>query len=150
MKIWVGESLLLSNKNMFMLCVYFFLLRLGDIRAQYFYANGLWWKGKWVSIIESVLNLLLNIILGYVWGIDGIIIATLITIFFVNHLGNSKILFECYFGSKRLKEYFRTNLLYICLAFFCSLICYNITNAISSVDSLYLLILRFHIYEMSR
>ena len=100
MKIWVGEVNMLPLSSVILLVIYFYLLKLGDMKSLYNAANGLWWQQKWRSIIETILNVILNYYLAKLIGINGIILATIISLFLCNYLWCTKILFKAYFDFK--------------------------------------------------
>ena len=64
MSIWAGKTLLLSNKDMLLFCLYFYIINMTNIRNQYISGTGMWWKLKLPCMCEAISNLLLNIILG--------------------------------------------------------------------------------------
>jgi len=97
MKIWVGEEFLFSDVIMILFSLYFIAQKMGDVQAQYFDAAGLWWHGKWRGVIEALLNLVFNILFGYFWGVLGIVLATIITIVFVNFPLSTYYTFKFYF-----------------------------------------------------
>lgn len=97
MRLWVGEKLMFSDRIMVAFALYFFVQKIGEIQEQYFAAAGLWWYRKWYSVAEAIANILLNLLLGYLWGVFGIVIATVLSIFFINFLGASRIIFQQYF-----------------------------------------------------
>lgn len=99
MNLWVGESLMLSDGNMILFCVYFYLINMCNIRNQYINGTGMWWELKISFILEALGNLLLNIVLGKVIGITGILLATIVTIFVFNYLTRTHKLFIQYFKS---------------------------------------------------
>lgn len=113
MEIWMGQNMLLSVPLAVLLGFYFYLLCTGDMRSIYIEANGLWWELRHRSLAEAVGNLLLNIILGKHYGIYGIIIATIITMFLGNFVWGSYIVFKHYFGLKRIKDYFLYHFRYV-------------------------------------
>lgn len=55
---------------------------------------------------------MLNILLAKYWGVLGIILATLISLFFVNFIGGAWILFKEYFKNGKLQEFFADQALY--------------------------------------
>ena len=97
MRLWVGKSLILPTSSMFLFCLYFYIINLNNIRNQYVSGTGLWWKLRYAYIVEAIGNLGLNIVLGKLYGINGILWATIITIFFFNFLWRTDILFRNYF-----------------------------------------------------
>ncbi|WP_072524743.1 lipopolysaccharide biosynthesis protein [Clostridium sp. Marseille-P3244] len=97
MTLWMGADMLLPDKDMILFVVYFYVLNMNNIRNLYFNGNGLWKSGAKSYIIESLFNLLLNIVLGRLFGITGVIIATILTMFFCSFIWRSQILFHRYF-----------------------------------------------------
>ncbi|HJJ18401.1 MAG TPA: oligosaccharide flippase family protein [Clostridiaceae bacterium] len=131
MKIWMGEEYMFSSYFIIiLLCIYFYVLKMGDIRAAYSDAKGLWWENRYRAIVESLANIILNIILGKIFGIAGIIAGTLISLLIINFGYGSQILFEFYFGKDRIIEYFKSNIIYALVTFVISivtgLICYSV------------------------
>lgn len=106
MQLWMGEDLMLPFPAVCLLCVYFYLLKLGDIRSMYSSANGLWWEQRYRAIGETVLNLVLNITLGRIFGVYGIIAATIISLFLCNYLWSVGITFRLYFSIRRRRDYY--------------------------------------------
>ncbi len=131
MIIWVGKDMLLSNTDMILFCIYFYVLNMNNIRNLYYDGNGLWLKGSSSFIIESLGNLLLNFVLGFFFGITGVLIATIITMFFCSFIWRSYILFKEYFSITFLKKYFLFHFKLLLLCALSSIICYTICNIIS-------------------
>ena len=94
------------------MCVYFYAMKLGDMRCNYYNATGLWWEMRWRSIGETISNLVLNICLGCFFGINGIVLATTISILLFNFIWGASIIFRCYFGKEKLHSYYLYQLHY--------------------------------------
>lgn len=112
MKIWVGEELMLPYRTMVLFCLYFFLLRMGDIKGVYLDAAGLWWETRYRAIVETVMNCVLNYYLARYWGINGILLATIISILLINYGYGTQIIFRFYFKQFSLTRFFLDNGLY--------------------------------------
>ena len=112
MCMWMGQELLLQDGEVFLLATYFYILRLGDIRAAYYQAAGLWYYGRHMAFVETVSNIVLNIILCRYLGVTGIIFATLITVFFLNYLYCPIILYKCYFKNGKLALFYTDHIRY--------------------------------------
>lgn len=133
MKLWAGEGLLLPNYDMLLFCIYFYVINMNNIRNQYISGTGMWWELKGSYIIEALANLGLNFILGRLFGITGVIIATIITIFLFNYLQRNKVLFKTYFKKEKIVEFYRQQFYYLVLSaaglaisfFFCEYIPFN-------------------------
>ena len=103
---WMGKDMMLPFSAVVLLCIYFYLLKLGDIRTLYSSANGLWWQQRYRAIAETILNIILNIILGKFYGIYGMTLATIISLFLCNHIWGVFIIFSNYFGITKIKDYY--------------------------------------------
>lgn len=112
MTIWAGNNLMLSDNDMFLFCLYFYLINMCNIRNQYINGTGMWDKLKLNYIMEAVSNLILNFVLGKFFGITGIVLATIITIFFYNYFLRTHKLFKTYFISENEIIYHRDQLKY--------------------------------------
>ena len=137
MELWVGKKMLLSNVDMVLFALYFYILNMCNARNLYYDGNGLWIEGKWTFILESLGNLFLNLILGKIWGITGVLIATIITIFIFSFIMRTDILFKSYY-KKSAKQFLMDHLKWIitfCVALVlnCS-ICHCINTGIGIVD----------------
>lgn len=97
MKIWMGESLSFSMSTVILFCIYFYELGMSDIISLYKDGAGLWWYGRYRVLIEAMANLILNFLLGWIWGVNGILIATIITLLFIGLGYGGYIVFHYYF-----------------------------------------------------
>ena len=112
MKLWMGEENMFGLDIAIMFCIYFYVLKMGDIRALYSDAKGLWYENRFRTIAESVLNVVLNALLGYFFGVPGIIVATLISLFIIGYGYSSRILFKHYFVHEKVSDYYLRHLMY--------------------------------------
>lgn len=110
MCLWMGNTMTLPYFSVVLFGIYFYLLTLGDMRSMYTAVNGLWWEQRYRAITETILNLVLNIFLGKFFGINGIIIATGISLFLCDYVWGAKITFDKYFTKQYLSEYYKYQL----------------------------------------
>ncbi len=103
MRLWTGEELMLKTGDMILFCLYFFIMNLTGIIDIYFVGRGLWWRAKHAYILEAGCNLLLNIILGKLWGVTGVLVATNVTMLAFRFIPVLWVTFKYYFkgGLKR-------------------------------------------------
>lgn len=90
MSLWgkmTGRELVAPNITMLLFCIYFYVEQIGQARVVYSSASGIWWEFRFLQIGEMISNLCLNFILGYFWGMNGIIIATIITVLIFSNMG---------------------------------------------------------------
>lgn len=120
MKLWVGKDLMFPESIAGLFALYFYIMKMGDIRAIYSDAKGLWWENRYRTIFETIINLILNFILIQVWGVHGIIIATMLPLFLLGFIGSALVLFRHYFQNG-FNEFIRDHGIYF---FVTSLVCF--------------------------
>ena len=130
-KIVFGENMLFSDSVMLLFCAYFYVLRIGDILSLYSRGNGLWWKERYRSIGETLSNLLLTYILGYMYGVAGILVATIISLLLCGAIWGALITFLNYFQSG-LKKYACMHIKYFAWTILVVWVMYRMCNQISS------------------
>lgn len=118
MEIWMGKNMLFPIETVSLICIYFYCLKLGDIRSIYSNAAGLFWESKNYVIFEAIMNGILNYLLGKMFGINGIIIATNITIVFINFIFGTRVLFKNYFKNSLLIKFYMKNIYYALITIF--------------------------------
>lgn len=126
-KLWLGEDFLFSDNTMLLFVIYFYCLKIGDIRSVYVNATGLWWENKYRAIMEAAANFFLNYFMGKFLGINGIISATIITLLIFNFLYGSRIVFNNYFGKEHYIRYVASHIKYAAVTFSIGFTTYNIS-----------------------
>lgn len=97
MTIWVGKDYLATIFTMCLFGVYFYVNQIGMVRSVYARAYGIWWQTKHIAVLEAVLNICMNAVLGYFFGMNGILFATIITVFVFSFAWNGKVVMnECF------------------------------------------------------
>lgn len=142
MEIWMGEKLMLGSEIVFLFAVYFFIHKWCDMLFVYLEAFGAWWKTKFIPLIAAIINLTLNLLLIQKIGLAGILISTVVSVFFVYNIGYAVVLFKDYFKDwKELCRYVEKQLIYMIVAgiavvttaFLCNLIALNSIEKLFSV-----------------
>ena len=130
MTLWMGKDYLFPNEIIVLFSLYFYIQKMGDVRAVYSDAAGLFWENKWRNIGEAVANLILNYVFVIKFGVFGIVLATVLTLFFIGFLGSTQVIFRHYFNFGK-KEYLLSEMKYLAIALlvcsFTYLICSYIT-----------------------
>lgn len=113
MEMWMGKDMMVTMPIVVLFGIYFYLLKVGDMMSIYCNANGIWWENRYRALTETVANCVLNIVLGKFFGMSGIILATIISLFVCNVCWSTTILFENYFKRKgMLAHYFSSQAIY--------------------------------------
>jgi len=142
MRIWIGDNGIFDFEIVILICVYFYFLNIGSIRAVYHDAAGLWWEARYRAIFEAILNLVLNVLLTKNFGVFGTILGTLISLLVVNYLYGTQIVFKYYFKGFTSREYFIENIKYMIVTIIIDTIIYLITTLIN-VDGVLSILIYF-------
>lgn len=117
MELWMGGDLLLSMKDVALICAWFNVSVIQHSYFLYLSANGLWWELRGPYIGSTVFNLTFNVILGRMWGVTGVILASLLSSVLFGFIWQCNVIFRQYFrrtpGEFYLKQtvYFFTSAL---------------------------------------
>lgn len=106
MALWMGNTLMLPNHVVILLCIYLYALCMGDVRSVYVTSAGLWWEGRYRSAMEAVSNIVLNIVLGKYFGISGIILATILSILIIDFGYGTTIAYRYYFKKQKIYTFY--------------------------------------------
>lgn len=139
MQWWVGEELVFPFKTMTLMVLYFFLPRITTMTYTYREAAGLWWEDRFRPIVSTIVNLLLNLILVRIIGMDGVIISTLICTVLINVPWGTIVLFKNYF-KRSPKEYFIQLAYYLGVTIAAGICTMIICSFLPNVGVLYMMI----------
>lgn len=91
--LWIGSQYLLPFSTLVLITTILFLniIRLG---AESFLSAMGMYSDIWAPIIESILNLGLSILLGYYWGLNGVLIGVIIALILIPLVWKSYFLFN--------------------------------------------------------
>lgn len=141
-QVWVHEENMLPNIFAVLVGLDFYIMKHNDMVTIYKQASGIWWEGRWITLIAAIINLGLNIVLVKVVGLSGILIATAFSLLFVDQLFNSRYLFTV--GFQMPLEYIvhiKKKAIMLLEAVICVAVTYKICVLIP-FDGLYAFILR--------
>ena len=131
MQLWMGAENMFPYEIVILFCIYFYALKMGDVRALYSDAKGLWYENRFRTIAESATNIILNAVLGYFFGVPGIIIATLISLLIIGFGYGSQILFKHYFVHEKVSKYFLQHATYALITIVVGVVTYFVCSLIN-------------------
>lgn len=91
--LWVGESYILDNISVLLIIAIFFIQTERETVISFLNAYGLF-QDIWAPIAEASINLGLSILLGYFFGLHGILVGIFLSLFFVIFLWKPYLLFS--------------------------------------------------------
>lgn len=142
MKLWVGPSLMFNDRMVYLCALYIFVNCICLIRGIYTQALGLWWAGRYLSIVDIFANCFLNYFLGKHFGAHGILAATILDIALVSTPWTTYILFRDYFGLKKYGAYMWGYIKYLGIATVVGILTYCACNTINVTSDWFTLLIR--------
>jgi O-antigen/teichoic acid export membrane protein len=104
-EVWIGKDMMFSDGIMVIFCIYFFSIHFSRVCHIYRDAAGLWWQDRFRPIVETVVNLTLNILLVRFIGVSGVMLSTIFCIVFIEGTWGTRILFKHYFTEEKQSKY---------------------------------------------
>ncbi len=118
--VWSGEQNLLTFNMVILFTIYWYTERVISLPIVYVEAAGYWWEVRYVTLIEAIVNLTLNITLSKMIGLSGILLSTIISVISVAIIGYLRVLFKKYFGKCKLKDFLKY-IFDICIRTICTI-----------------------------
>ena len=112
-KLWMGPELMVDNMTMVLFCAYFYMMTVGSIRYIYHQCSGLYYHRRYWTVAEALMNLVGNYFFIQLWGMKGILISTILSMFVVDFLYSSRIVFDYYFQNRKINQYYLRHLFYM-------------------------------------
>lgn len=130
MIIWVGEEMLLPFASVVLFVVYYYSwqCRVGVLLFKD--AAGQWNADFWKPYISAIVNLIVNIVLVNIIGLNGVLISTILTMVLINIPWETHVLFK-YVFLKSTHDYYLSQLLQIGKTLICGCITFGICKIIT-------------------
>lgn len=111
MTLWMGKDMLLSTSSLFLIVIYYFTWQLRTAGLFFKDAAGMWQADFWKPYVGAAVNLIVNIILVKLIGINGVFISTIICMAVIFFPWETYVLYRDLFKRSCLK--YVLNQLYI-------------------------------------
>lgn len=80
--LWIGKEYLLSNIVLYLILLNLFITITRGVTEQFLYGHGLFYD-IWAPLTESVIFIIVAIIGGYCWGLEGIILGNTVSLLLI-------------------------------------------------------------------
>lgn len=100
-----SDSYKLPLFTVILICISFFLTSSRRMTDAFKECAGLFWNDKFKPLIESATNIILDLILVNIWGINGVLIATIVSTLIAPLWVEPYVLYKHYFKEK-VRSYF--------------------------------------------
>ena len=127
--LWVGSEYLLSNRVVILLMIILYLRGIVYPDNTYRDTLGLFKEGRLAPFISALINIILSIILGNIMGMEGIFLATVLSILFTTFWYMPKVIFKNAFNSS-INVYFKKIIKFSFPIIVMYILCSTIINSI--------------------
>ncbi len=127
--LWVGSEYILDNTSLLLIVCILYLNTIRSVVDSFINAYGLF-KDIFAPVLEAFLNVGLAILLGYYFGLPGILGGVFISLFVIIFIWKPYFLFKNAFQVP-IKQYIALYAKHICLFFICSSIVLVIYKSLS-------------------
>jgi O-antigen/teichoic acid export membrane protein len=79
---WIGAKYILAKTTLILMIANFFIFQIASPVERFKNAYGLY-QDTWAAAAEAIINLTISLIFGSIWGIDGIILGTLVSLILI-------------------------------------------------------------------
>ena len=126
-----GKTRTLPFPTVIIICANFYFQSMRELFLTYKSSLGLYWEDRKRPLIEGATNLIVSIVLGYSWGLNGILLGTLITSIFVNFMIEPRIIFH-YGFTRSAYGFYVSNILRFILVSIIAIITHKICSIINT------------------
>lgn len=129
-EIFFGSEYLFSFDIVCIIVINFYVYGMRKSSVTFREASGLFYKDRWKSVFEAIINLVSSIILAHYFGTFGVFLGTLVSSVCVGIWVEPLVLYKYGFEVK-LKEYFKVYLKYLLITVICSIGTYFLCSLIN-------------------
>lgn len=140
MLIWMGSEFMFPTSTVVLLVLYYYTWQIRVMGLNFKDAAGMWKNDALKPYVGMLINLLLNMILVQIVGVNGVLIATIVVMTCVYFPWETKVLFRDLFIHKS-KSYVLRESVYFVITVFTCLVTFYVTDMIT-VDSIWTFCLR--------
>ena len=91
--LWLGSEYVLSTTTLILIIIRFFLSTMRGVTDQFIFGYGLFYD-IWASITETLIYFITVIVGGYFWGLNGILVGSIISLFAIAGIWKPYFLFS--------------------------------------------------------
>lgn len=142
MEMWMGEDMLLSTSSLICIVVYYYSWQFRTTGLYFKDAAGMWQADFWKPYVAAIFNIVVNIVLVHLIGINGVFISTIICMVGINFPWETHVLFRDLFKRSPAK-YISQELVSLIKAIIMCTVTYLICLALPIQHGLSCIIFRF-------
>lgn len=80
--LWVGSEYILSKSVLIIILCNMFILQTRGTNDQFLFAYGLF-SDVWAPLVEAFLSIAVSLVCGSIWGLEGVLLGSVVSMFFI-------------------------------------------------------------------
>ncbi|MGU8276704.1 lipopolysaccharide biosynthesis protein [Clostridium perfringens] len=132
-EVWLGKGYLLDNFTVLIIILNFYTSGMQYATCAYRDTTGLFWNGRYLPILASILNIFFSIFLAPKLGIAGVILGTILSRVFTYFWFDPKIIYKNIFNTP-VKIYFLKYSFYTFIVIITGLISVKVTSIMGNIS----------------
>lgn len=128
-ELWIGKDYLFSNTVVITIVLNFYITGMRKSANTFKEATGAFWNDRYKPIFEVIINLIASIILAKDFGINGVLVGTIISTVTVCFWVEPYVLYK-YIFKTNFADYFKRYIIYTAVGILATLITYYICSFI--------------------
>lgn len=105
--LWIGEAFVFSDLVVFAIVLHFYVNSVHSTASTYRVTMGLFVQGRWAALAAALLNVVMSLLLGKLYGLAGIFFATSIARFFTIGIVDPTLVYRKGFNKSPVPYYTR-------------------------------------------
>lgn len=142
MELWMGKDMLLPTSSLIYIIIYYYSWQFRTTGLYFKDAAGMWQADFWKPYVSAIFNILVNVILVNIIGLNGVFISTIICMIGINFPWETAVLFRDLFKRKPGK-YISNEIMNLGKTILMCIITYRICSILPLQHGIGCLIVRF-------
>lgn len=109
--LWVGKEYVLNKAVIVIILGNMFIMQTRGTNDQFLFAYGLF-KDVWAPVVETVLSISISVVCGSFWGLEGVLLGSVVSMFMIVGLWKPYLLYHWGFKD-RVKGYWKEIVRYV-------------------------------------
>ncbi len=93
-EVWIGDEFLIRPYVAILIALNFYILGMQNVIWTFKTTMGFFKEGRWLTVFSAFLNLGLSVLFGYLWGLEGILFAPVLSRLLTTAWYVPKVVFE--------------------------------------------------------
>ncbi len=115
-ELWLGRKKMLGESTVILLAVALLVTQMRRVVVTYKNAAGMWWEDRYKPYVVAVVDLLIDIVFVQKYGVNAVVVSTIVSVFFIETPWEAWVLFKLKFHKNPFEYFFRMMVYFMVIA----------------------------------